>query len=712
MPNASASSMDRRDFLKLGAVAGGGLLLAIYLPVPASAAVDASVGTAPFAPNAFLRIAPDGIVTITVAKSDMGQGVRTALPMIVAEELDADWSSVRIEQADAHPDRYGRMMTVGSTSVRNGAWLPLRRAGAAAREMLVAAAAERWGVAADALVTEGGRVRHAPSGRSATYGELADAAAARPVPAQPRLKDPAAFRLVGTSPPQFDALEKVTGRAGYGIDARPAGLKFATVVHPPVFGSRVQSYDASKALAVPGVRQVVQLTAGVAVVADHTWAAMQGARALEIRYENDGFAMGTDDVFRQLSTLADGVGLEAKRVGDATATLASSTVVEATYEAPYLAHATMEPMNCTAHVRPDGVELWVPSQNPQGAQQAAARIAGVSPDQVTVHVTLLGCGWGRRSGTDFVQDAVETAKAVGAPVQVLWSREEDMQHDFYRPAAHARLEGGLDARGNLVAVHVRVAAQGISGGRDQMDGNAVAALADVPYRIPTLLVEYCRANNDVPVGYWRSVGPSQNSFFFESFLDELAERAGRDPVEFRLAMLDGDPRMKRVLELAAERSRWSSPLPAGRARGVALLNDRGGRVAEVAEVSLERDRIRVHKVTLVADCGQVVHAGIVRAQMSGSVVAGLTAALYGEITLDKGRVVQGNFNNYRMLRMNEMPEVDVHLVPSREEPGGVGEPGVPPIAPAVANALYKLTGVRARRLPLRPATFAQTVGGR
>ncbi|HEX4934278.1 MAG TPA: molybdopterin cofactor-binding domain-containing protein, partial [Gemmatimonadaceae bacterium] len=283
--------------------------------------------------------------------------------------------------------------------------------------------------------------------------------------------------------------------------------------------------------------------------------------------------------------------------------------------------------------------------------------------------------------------------------------------DFYRPAAHARLTGGLDAAGTLVALHVRVAAQGISGGRDQLDGNAVAALADVPYRIPNVLVEYCRANNEVPVGYWRSVGPSQNTFFLESFLDELAERAGRDPVAFRLAMLDGDPRMKRVLELAAERSRWNAPLPAGRARGVALLNDRGGRVAEVAEVSLERDRIRVHRVTLVADCGQVVHTGIVRAQMSGSVVAGLTAALYGEITLDKGRVVQGNFNNYRMLRMNEMPEIDVHLMPSREEPGGVGEPGVPPVAPAVANALYRLTGVRARRLPLRPATFVQPVGG-
>ncbi|MGQ0649260.1 MAG: molybdopterin cofactor-binding domain-containing protein [Gemmatimonadaceae bacterium] len=703
----TTTQLDRREFIRVGALAGGGLLLAVYAP-------DASGrSAAPFQPNAFLRIDPSGTVTITVARSDMGQGVRTALPMIVAEELDADWSAVRIVQADAHPDQYGRMMTVGSTSVRNGAWLPLRRAGAAAREMLMAAAATRWGVSADSLRTERGQVIHDASRRSASYGELADAAAALQVPAQPKLKDAATFRIIGTSPPQLDTPDKVTGRANFGIDARPRGVLFATVVHPPVFGSRVKSFDASKARAMPGVKHVVQISQGIAVVAEHTWAAMKGARALTIEYENASFAMSSPEIFRSFSDLADKPGAEARRVGDPAAGLATSVKrLQGTYEAPYLAHATMEPMNCTANVLPDRVELWAPTQNPQGAQQTAARIAGVPVQHTTVHVQLLGCGWGRRSSTDYVVDAVETSKAIGAPVQVVWTREEDMQHDFYRPAAHVRLEGGLDSAGKLAAMTVRVAAQGISGGRSGIDGPAVASIADTPYTIPNYLVEYCRATNEVPVGYWRSVGPSQNTFIFESFIDELAHAAGRDPVEFRRDLLTHEPRLLHVLNVAAERSQWGAPLPAGRARGIAIVEDKGGRVAEVAEVSLERGRIRVHKVTLVADCGLIIHPKIVEGQMSGAVVAGLTAAFYGEITIENGRVKQGNFNDYRMLRIDEMPEVDVHIVKSGEEPGGVGEPGVPPIAAAVANALFTLTGVRARRLPLRPETFASTVGAR
>ncbi|HEV8365810.1 MAG TPA: molybdopterin cofactor-binding domain-containing protein, partial [Gemmatimonadaceae bacterium] len=371
---------------------------------------------------------------------------------------------------------------------------------------------------------------------------------------------------------------------------------------------------------------------------------------------------------------------------------------------PYLAHATMEPMNCTANVQADSVEIWAPTQNPQGAQQTAAQITGVPITKVTVHVQLLGCGWGRRSRADFVEDAVQTSKAVGAPVQVLWTREEDMQHDFYRPAAHVRLEGGLDAAGKLSAMTVRVAAQPISGG-GAVDGPAVASIADTPYAIPNYLVEYCRATNEVPVGYWRSVGPSQNTFIFESFIDELAHAAKRDPVEFRRELLANDARMLNVLNIAAERSQWGSPLPAGRARGIALVDDKGGRVAEVAEVSLTSRKIRVHKVTLVADCGQIIHSGIVQGQMSGAVVAGLGAALYGEITIERGRVKQTNFRDYPMLRIDEMPEIDVHIVKNSEEPGGVGEPGVPPIAAAVANALFTLSGVRARRLPLRVNDF-------
>jgi isoquinoline 1-oxidoreductase subunit beta len=689
--------MQRRDFVKVSALAGGGMLLAIYAPN-----ADASGHAAPFEPNAFLRIDADGTVTITVSRSDMGQGVRTALPMVVAEELDADWDRVRVVQADAHPDRYGRMMTVGSTSVRNGAWLPLRRAGAAARAMLMTAAAERWSVPVSALETDRSAVRHAASGRTASYGELAEAAAKVPAPAQPALKDPARFRLIGTSPRQVDTPDKVSGRAAYGVDARVPGMLFATVVHPPVFGSTVKSFDATKAKAVSGVKHVVQVSQGVAVVATHTGAAIKGAKALTITYDNTSFAMSSPDIVAHLKDLASRPGMEARKVGDAPAALATAPKrVAAAYDAPYLAHATMEPMNCAAHVQGDRVELWAPSQNPQGAQQVAARLTGVPIDRVTVHVQLMGCGWGRRSSTDYVTDAVEVSKAIGAPVQVTWTREEDMQHDFYRPSAHVTLEGGLDASG----MSVRVAAQAISGGRGAVDGNAVASIADTPYHIPNYLVQYARAELAVPVGYWRSVGPSQNTFIFESFIDELAHAAGRDPVDFRRAMLVDEPRMLHVLNEAARRSGWGTPLAAGRARGVALVEDKGGRVCEVAEVSLERNRIRVHKVTLVADCGQIIHPGIVQAQMSGSVVAGLSAAFYGEITIERGRVTQGNFNDYRMLRIDEMPEVDVHVVPSTAEPGGVGEPGVPPIAAAVANALFTLTGVRARTLPLRPAMF-------
>jgi CO/xanthine dehydrogenase Mo-binding subunit len=704
MPTPSA--IDRRDFVRLSALAGGGLLLAVYAP-----RADGDPA-APFQPNAFLRIEPTGIVTITVARSDMGQGVRTALPMIVAEELDADWTMVRVAQADAHPDRYGRMMTVGSTSVRNGAWLPLRRAGAAAREMLVAAAATRWNVSPGSLRTERGRVLHDASRRSATYGELADAAATVAAPAEPKLKDPSKFTLIGTSPAQLDVSDRVTGRAAFGIDARVPGMLFATVVHPPVFGSRVKSFDDTRAKAVPGVRHVVKISQGVAVVAQHTWAAIKGAQALTIEYENTGFAMSSADIFRSFSALADGPGTEARKIGDAAAGLdAAAKRVSATYEAPYLAHATMEPMNCTADVRSDRVELWAPTQNPQGAQTTAARLAGVPVANVQVHVQLLGCGWGRRSSTDYVQDVVETSKAIGAPVQVVWTREEDMQHDFYRPAAHVRLEGGLDASGRLSAMKVRVVAQGISGGRGGVDGPAVASIADTPYAIPGYFVDYARAVNEVPVGYWRSVGPSQNTFIFESFIDELAHAAGRDPVEFRRQLLAQEPRMLQVLDLAAERSKWGTPLPAGRARGIALVEDKGGRVAEVAEVSLSAGRIRVHKVTLVADCGQIIHPRIVEGQMSGSVVAGLTAAFYGEITIENGRVKQSNFRDYQMLRIDEMPEIDVHIIRNTEEPGGVGEPGVPPIAAAVANALFTLTGIRARKLPLRAETFTP-VGSR
>jgi CO/xanthine dehydrogenase Mo-binding subunit len=697
----TTARIERREFLKLGAIAGSGLLLGVQ--VPWGKASPAAASAPAFQPNVFLRIAPDDVVTIWCARSDMGQGVRTALPMIVADELDADWSQVRVEQADAHPSSYGRMMTVGSSSVRNGAWMPLRRAGAAAREMLVAAAAARWGVNASECVTAAGRVSHQASGRSLRYGQVAAAASALPVPASPTLKDPSRFRLIGTRARVLDSPTKVTGQAIYGADVRVPGMLFATVVHPPRFGDRVRSFDAARARGIPGVSHVVQVSQGVAVAAKTTWSALQGARALDITWQDGGFALSSAGIFRSFAELAQREGVEAQKRGDAPAALAGAGAdrrIEAVYEAPYLAHATMEPMNCTADVRADRCEIWAPTQNPQGTQSAAARITGLPVDSVTVHVTFLGCGWGRRSRTDFVEDAVETSKAVGAPVQLLWTREEDMQHDYYRPAVHHRLSGAVDANGHLTALHARVVAQPFAS-QSGVDGPAVAGLAEHDYAIPHVLVEYCRPDLPVPVGYWRSVGPSQNTFILESFVDELAHLAGRDPVEFRRELLTASPRLLHVLDVAAVRSGWGTAAPAGRARGVALVRDKGGLVAQVAEVSLERDRVRVHKVTCAADCGRIIHPGIVEGQITGSIVAGLAAALHGEITIENGRVSQSNFHDYPLLRMREMPVVEVHLVPSEEEPGGVGEPAVPPIAPAVANALFALTGTRIRRLPIR-----------
>jgi isoquinoline 1-oxidoreductase beta subunit len=700
--------LDRRDFVKLGAIAGAGLLIGIRLPERGEDGATA----VPLQPNAFLRVDPDGAVTIWLGRADMGQGVRTALPMIVAEELDADWQRVTVVQADAHPASFGRMMTVGSSSVRNGAWNQLRVAGASAREMLVAAAATRLGVSASQLTTSGHAVHHHASRRMLDYGELAEAAAGLPVPSQPRLKDPKTFTLVGTRVPLVDTHLKVTGAAKFGIDARVAGMLFATVVRPPVHGDSLKSFDATRAKAVPGVRDVVEVSSGVAVVATSTWAAFKGARALTIEWQPGGFTMGSDDIFAHLARVADAPGVVTRTEGDADAGLArASKRLSATYEAPYLAHATMEPMNCTAHVRADGVEVWAPTQNPQGTQATAARISGKPVDQVTVHVMYLGCGWGRRSSTDFVQDAVETSMKVNAPVQVLWTREEDMQHDNYRPCTHVRIEGGVDAAGKVVALKARVAAQPIAGGRGRFDGPAVAGITDMSYHVSDLLVEWCRPDVRVPVGYWRSVGPSQNTFILESFIDEMAHAAGRDPVEVRRELLANEPRLLRVLNLAAERSGWGTPLPAGRARGIGIAEDVGSLVAEVAEVSLENGRPKVHKVWVVADCGRVIHPGIAEAQFQGSVAGGLGAALYGEITMENGRTKQSNFDDFRLLRMSDMPEVDVFLVPSDEEPGGVGEPGVPPIAPAVTNALFTLTGTRIRKLPIRPESFS-AVGSR
>ncbi|MGQ0702689.1 MAG: molybdopterin cofactor-binding domain-containing protein [Gemmatimonadales bacterium] len=687
--------LSRREFVVLGVGTGAGLVLATRLPGSTRRRAAA------FQPNPFLRVAPDGTVTIWMARAEMGQGVRTALPMIVADELDADWERVRIIQADAHPAKYGRQMTVGSSSVRSGAWMRLREAGAAAREMLITAAAARWAVPAPECRTEKGLVIHERSGRRAGYGELADAAAQLPVPAQPRLKDPSAFRLIGTRIPQVDLAAKVTGRATFGIDVRLPGMLFATVVRSPVFGGKLKSFDAEPAGRVPGVRDVVAISSGVAVVAEHSWAAFEGARALRIEWEPGEFAMSTADFAAEYSRRIETPGIVAQQDGDAAAALqAAARRHSATYDAPFLSHATMEPMNCTARVRDGQCEVWAPTQNPQGSQAAAARVSGLPIEQVVVHPTYLGCGWGRRSRTEFVEDAVETALKVKAPVQVLWTREEDLGHDYYRPLARCRFEGGLDGAGNLVALSARVVSTPIGGGRaDQVDRNGVDGIVGSPYRFAGFRVESHPFVTPVWIGHWRSVGVSQNTFFLESFLDELAALAGKDPVEFRRSLLR-DPRARAVLDLAAEQASWGSALPSGVGRGVALVMNKESYVAQVAEASVERGQIRVHRVVCAADCGQVIHPGIVEAQLSGSIISGLGAALFEEITFEGGRVRQRNFADYRLLRFPEAPRVEVHLVSSRAGPGSAGEPGLPPIAPAVANAVFAATGRRLRTLPL------------
>ncbi len=716
--------VSRRDFLKTGLSAGAGLTLAVSLTGCGEAFPRAN-GVA-FAPDAWIRVGADNTVTVIVDRSEMGQGVLTALPMLVAEELDADWATVRYEFASANqaynnPLSLGQL-TGGSTSVR-AAWRPLREAAAKARLMLVGAAAAAWGVSADQCTTDSGAVV-APDGRRVRYGAVAAAAASRPVPERVTLKRAREFKLIGRSIPRLDVAEKVTGRAVFGIDAGPEGVLTAVIARCPVFGGMLRSFDATAARAIPGVRHVLETDDGVAVVADGYWAAKQGRDALKLVWDEGELATLDDAaVSARLEALSQEGGELARRVGLGQAAPVTRAI-EAVYEVPYLAHATMEPMNCTAHVRPDGVTLWVPTQyqtGPKllggGTRGVAARLASVPMEKVTVHTTHLGGGFGRRAETDFVGEAVRISREIGAPVKVIWSREDDIRHDQYRPAARHVLRAGLGSSGqpelwfHLVVCPSIIAkfmprwlprfATRIAGPlKGGVDANAIEGATELPYAIPNLEIRYRRADLGVPVGFWRSVGHSHTAFAVECFMDELAALAGKDPVDFRRTLLAGSPRHLGVLNLAAQQAGWGTPAPAGRFRGIALHDSFGSFVAQVAEVSVEGSSVRVHRVVCAVDCGQVVNPDIVKAQMEGGIVFGLTAALKGKVTLEKGRVKQSNFHDYPLLTMREMPVIEVHLVPSNLEPGGVGEPGTPPIAPAVVNAVFAATGKRVRNLPL------------
>ena len=712
-----SSTLSRRDFVATSA----GLVIAFHLP---SRSPRADIDDAPFSPNAWIHIGSDGIVTLTVDKSEMGQGSQTGLAMILAEELDADWSTVRLGPVPENPAGWSRRMSTGGSTAIRTSWEPLRKAGAAAREMLLDAAASTWDVDRASCRAERGAVVHASSKRRLTYGKLVAKAAQLPVPKDPPLKDPKDFRLLGTRTPRLDTPAKVDGSAVFGIDVKVPGMLIASIERCPVFGGTLKSYDATKAKAVPGVRAVVALepspwtgtagawaagcAAGVAVVADTYWQAVTGRRALEIQWdEGDAASLDSDGIRAEFVKRAEQPGVEARKDGDAAATLAGAAKrVEAVYEVPFLHHATMEPMTCTAHVRSDGCDVWVPTQNQTRAQEVAAELTGLPKEQVRVHTTFLGGGFGRRLEPDFVSEAVRVSKAAGAPVKVIWSREDDVQHGFYRPATYNRFAAALDGSGNPVAWTHRIVAPPILlkfGPLEKgIDRTLIDGASNLPYAIPNVLVDQVALDLlPVPRGFWRSVGISQNAFVTECFFDEVAVASGKDSYELRRQLLADKPRHLRTLELAAQKAGWGTPLPAGRGRGIALAEWAPTTCAQVAEVSVTPDgSVRVHRVVCAVDCGPTVNVGQIEAQLQGGIVYGLTAALYGEITLERGRVKQSNFTDYPMLHMEEMPVVEVHVVPSDDKQGGIGEPSVGPVAPAVCNAIFAATAKRIRRLPI------------
>ena len=710
--------LTRRDLLKAGVTLGGGLVLGFHLPFPGAAEGGTGKG-AVFAPNAFLRIGSDGTVTIVIGKSEMGQGVYTSLPMILAEELMCDWKKVRVTSAPVDPaynhTLFGIQVTGGSTSVRTE-WERLSKAGATAREMLVAAAAREWKVEPKGCRAENGRVTGA-GGKSLPYGKLAAKAAKLPVPKDAPLKSPGKPVLLGKRVPRLDTPDKVAGTAMFGIDVRLPGMRTALVARPPVFGGRVARLDAAKAKAVPGVKDVVQVPSGVAVIATDFWSAKKGREALEVAWEEgDGATLSTAGLRDRYAALAATAGMVARKEGDVEAALGKAAKrLSAVYEVPYLAHAPMEPENCVVDLRTDRCEIWTGTQMQTVDRNAAARVAGLEKEQVTLHTPFLGGGFGRRANpaADFVTEAVHVAKAAGGagPVRVVWTREDDIKGGFYRPMWYSKLDAGLDAEGALSAWRHTIVGQSIlvgtpfeAGiGKDGIDGTSVEGAKDLPYAVPNLLVDLHSPKISVPVLWWRSVGHSHTAFVVECFLDEAARAAGKDPVAFRLPLMAGHPRAKGVLELAARKAGWGTPPPKGRGRGIAVAESFGSFVAQVAEVEAQADgRIRVRRVVCAIDCGKIVNPDTIEAQMESGIVFGLTAALHGQITFARGRVEQGNFDDYPLLRLDETPEIEVHIVESGEKPGGVGEPGVPPVAPAVANALFDAEGIRLRTLPMTP----------
>lgn len=696
--------ISRRTFLALGAGAAGSLVLGCRITPR-----DAATGTAPvFEPNAFLAVDGEGAVTVWVPEAEMGQGVLTALGVLVADEMEADWEKVRVEQAPVDPERFGKMSTGGSTSVREG-WEPLRRAGATAREMLLTAAAARLGVDRSQLVARRGRVIHEASGRSVGYGELAEATAALPLPAEVALKKPGEFRLIGKPIPRVDTPAKVDGSAAFSIDVRRDGMLHAVIARCPVFGGTLKAYEDRGALAVPGVRKVVRVPTGIAVLADSTWAAIRGREALEITWDR-GEAATWDDarIARYLNERSSAKGVEARSEGPTVAGAADgATRIERRYSVPFLAHAPMETLDAVADVRHGRCEIWVGSQSPTRLQAEAAKRLGLDVAKVTVHQMFLGGGFGRRAWPDFGLEAVEVSRAAGAPVKLTWTREDDMRHDLYRPASLHLMGAAVDPTSRAVlAWRHRLVAPSIleqlwpGSIGDRLDEMAVSGAKDLPYAIPGIHVDYVMANTPVPVMWWRSVYASQNAFANEAFLDEIAAVLRKDPVEIRLELLKGSPRLGKTVEMAAEGIGWGRSLPPGHGLGIACHASFGSFVTHAAEVVVRTGKVRVLRVVAAVDCGPVVNPDTIAAQMDSAVVYGLSAALRGRISIRGGAVVEGNWNDYEPLRYDEMPAVETRIVSSEKSIGGIGEPGLPPIAPAVVNAVFAATGIRVRSLPI------------
>ncbi|AXF16688.1 xanthine dehydrogenase family protein molybdopterin-binding subunit [Paraburkholderia caledonica] len=719
--------VSRRTFLKLsvtvGAAAGGGLLLGFSMPAVSQdqkagksvigGDANEAAQNGVFAPNAFIQIDTAGKVTLVIPKVEMGQGVYTSIPMLIAEELEVPLDTVTLDHAPPDEKLFtdpllGGQLTGGSTSIRY-AWEPMRKAGATARMLLIGAAAQQWQVDAASCHAKSGQVIHAASNRSIGYGQLVDAAAKLPVPQNVPLKDPKDFKIIGTAVKRLDSPEKVDGTATFGLDVRLPDMVYAAIANCPVFGGKLASVDDTNAKKIPGVRQVVKIDNAVAVIGDHTWAAKRGLQALDIKWNEGADAkLSMKQIVDDLANASQRNGAVARKDGDVVHAFSNAkTRVDAVYQQPFLAHATMEPINCTVHVRPDGCEIWLGSQVPTRVRDAAMAVTGLPADKIVVHNHLIGGGFGRRLEFDMVTQAVKIGKQVSTPVKVLWTREEDIQHDMYRPYYYDKISAGLDANGKPLAWQHRIVGSSIMARfappafKDGLDPDAVEVASDLPYDLPNQLVDYVRQEpHAIPTAFWRGVGPTRGTFVVESFIDELAAEAKVDPVKYRRDLLGKTPRALNVLNTATQAANWGSALPKGQGRGVSVMHAFGSYFAIVVDVAVDQGEVAVKRVVCAVDCGMVVNPNTVEAQVQGGIIFGITAALYSEITIKDGRVEQNNFTDYRMLRIDETPPIDVHIVKSSEAPGGIGEPGTAALAPALTNAIFAATGKRLRQLPV------------